>query len=103
MKFENFLADMGEREQGKVLDRIDVNGNYCPENCRWVTPRENANNTRTNRYITVLGERMTMAEASRKHGIKAANILRRLSLGWPETDAATVPVARGRVYLQGMH
>lgn len=44
MDFNNFLEDMGERPIGKQLDRIDGNGNYTPENCRWVTALENNHN-----------------------------------------------------------
>jgi hypothetical protein len=46
LKFENFLQDMGERPDGLQIDRINNNGNYEPNNCKWVTPKENSNNTR---------------------------------------------------------
>jgi len=45
-EFKNFLADMGVRPVGKTLDRIDVDGNYEPGNCRWATPAEQIDNQR---------------------------------------------------------
>jgi hypothetical protein len=44
--FENFLADLGERPKGTTLDRINVNGNYEPDNCRWATASEQRRNQR---------------------------------------------------------
>jgi hypothetical protein len=87
--FDNFLSDMGERPAGKTLDRVNVNGNYEPGNCCWATPLEQGANKRNNRLLTIGGETMHMAEASRRYGVKQGTIWKRLLDGWPDEMAAS--------------
>lgn len=75
--FENFLADMGERPEGHTLDRIDVNGNYEPGNCRWATRREQNRNTRQTRLTASLALELV---GRREHGEDPRSISRRLGV-----------------------
>ena len=67
---------------GLEIDRIDNYGNYCPENCRWVTKQVNSLNRRNNVLITANGVTKTMSEWSRELGIDRRTIQSRISYGW---------------------
>lgn len=74
-----------------TIDRIDVNGNYCPDNCRWTTKLKQANNKRNNRMLTFGGSTHTLAEWSDITGIKQATLFARLKKGWTIERALTTP------------
>lgn len=89
--FENFLVDMGERPEGKTLDRFpNGKGDYEPGNCRWATPSEQARNTSFVRIIEFNGERMPQCDWAKKIGLHRTALGLRLKK-WPLEKALTTP------------
>ena len=82
MAFYNWAMSNGYKE-GLTIDRIDVNGNYEPNNCRWVTRKEQANNTRKNCFIEYNNEKHTIAEWCDILGITYSKLFSRLRKGLP--------------------
>lgn len=76
-KFENFLADMGQRPPRSTLDRIDNDADYGPDNCRWSTRSEQASNRRDAIKIEHNGETANIAAWAKKLGIHKATLLSR--------------------------
>jgi hypothetical protein len=68
-------------QEGLTIDRIDTNGNYCPENCRWVTTAQQNRNYSRNHFLTYNGETLCLKDMAEKHGIKPCTLLFRLKSG----------------------
>lgn len=93
--FQNFFDDMGHRPENTTLDRIDNSKSYYKENCRWAGIREQANNTRRNKYHEYKGERLTASQIARRTGFSEKVMNSRLNReNWSIEKATTQPVQK---------
>ncbi len=81
--FEQFLLDMGKKPSpNHSIERIDNDGNYCKENCKWATRKEQERNKRSNVFIETKWGKITLAEAAERTGIRPEIVYARRNRGW---------------------
>ena len=85
--FDNFLADMGSRPEGLSLDRIDVNGDYSPDNCRWVTMAEQNRNKQYHRIVAYAGVTKPLFQWVADLKLNYYTVHSRLYKGWTVEEA----------------
>jgi len=86
MSFENFYADMGNRPEGMTLDRIDIDGDYSPENCRWATYSEQMKNTKRTRFVEYNGLKLCLVDWAKKLNTSYQCLRDRSSMGLTDIE-----------------
>lgn len=94
--FDNFLADMGLAPAGLTLERTDGMLGYSPENCIWVTPKQQARNRSNNVSVEYKGESKPISEWAELFGLEVGTLWRRLKTGVSIEIALTRPLCRGK-------
>jgi hypothetical protein len=93
--FKNFIVDMGRRPTPKhTLDRIDVNGNYEPSNCRWATRTEQMRNIRASMYVEMAGVRINVLDVADNFNVDRILVRSRMVRGWSLEAAISTPARR---------
>ncbi len=90
VRFYNWAIENGYKD-GLTLDRINLNGNYEPSNCKWSTPKEQSNHRRNSRYITFNNETKTAKQWCDLYKISQTTFNDRLNRGWTIEQALTIP------------
>ena len=88
-----FASDMGPKPSPEhTVDRVDNNGPYSPENCRWSSIEEQNTNRRDCVFLTHNGKSKTIAQWSRDTGLDYGTIRSRIKYGWNTHDVLTRPI-----------
>lgn len=91
--YENGYDDKAPRG-GCTLDRIDVEKNYCPHNCRWISMADQNRNKSYHRYVEYRGEKYTVTQLADKVGMNKDTLVYRLNANWSVEDAINKPINR---------
>jgi hypothetical protein len=92
--FENFYEDMGDCPTGMSLDRIDVNGDYCKENCRWATAKQQQRNRTDTEWVESPLGHYTLADTAEMLGLTISCLKHRLKVGWSWDKIINTPPLR---------
>ena len=105
---DNFLAfyewsNQNGYQDDLTLDRIDFNGNYSPQNCRWITFKEQHRNCRTNKLISYNDKTQSVAAWAEEYNLPWNLLYNRITRGWPIDIALTTPVDADEKLIQKSH
>jgi transposase len=99
----NFIVDVGQPPSGMSLDRINNDGDYSPENCRWATREQQNENTRRVKLISYMGKTQSIKQWAKDYNISPPRLSERLRRGWPMSRALATPCPRGYELGRQMH
>ena len=94
--FKNFMLDMGRKPEPKfTIEREDVNGNYEPKNCKWISRKDQGRNKRNSVFVTYEGRRILLLDLVEELGLSRNIVYQRLKLGWTLAQAIALPLCLG--------